>query len=68
VRPEPKDLPEGTKPWVRTLPSGKISVGVNPNAVGIQLIRGAKSAMKEEIAQTGNAKLDGFTQGSGEGR
>jgi hypothetical protein len=68
VRPEPKDLPEGTKPWVRTLPSGKISVGVHPNAVGIQLIRGAKSAMKEEIAQTGNAKLDGFTQGSGEGK
>lgn len=68
VRPEPKELPEGSAPWVRTLPSGKVSVGRHPDNVGTKLIRADVSQMKEEIAQTGSAKLDGFNLGSGEGK
>lgn len=68
IRPEPKELPEGTAPWTRTLPSGKVSVGRHPNVVGTHLIRAVQGAMKQEIAETGNAKLDGFNLGSGEAR
>lgn len=55
VRPEPKELPEGTRPWTRTLPSGKISVGRHPNATSTPIIRGLEARVKS------------FQTGSGEG-
>ena len=68
VRPEPKELPAGTKAQVRTTSAGNPSVRLRTGTVGYQLVRAVQGQMKEEIAQTGSAKQDGFATGSGEGR
>lgn len=67
VRPEPKELPPATALQSK-IRNGKVTTWRNNNVVGTHLIRAVQGAMKEEIAQTGNAKQDGFNLGSGEGR
>ena len=67
VRPEPKELPQGSKPWARTLPNGRITITRHPNATSTPVIR-AMEARVREITQTGNPKQDGFNLGSTEGK
>jgi hypothetical protein len=56
TRGEVQELPQGTKPWARTLPSGRITVGRQPNAKSTPVIRGLETRLK------------GFFTGQGEGK
>jgi hypothetical protein len=67
VRPEPKELLPAT-PLRSKIQNGRVVTWRRTDIIGTQLINAVKSAAKEEIAQTGNAKQDGFNLGSGEGR
>jgi hypothetical protein len=67
VRPEPKELLPATALQSK-IRNGKVTTWRNNNVVGTHLIRAVQGAMKQEIAQTGSAKQDGFNLGSGEGK